>query len=199
MSKHWTEHSLKDFLYRIASDFVMQLEERMKSLPLSRSQLADKLEVGKSAVSQLLNNPGNLKLDTIIQYARAVKMKVAIVAYDDNDPDNERGPINSDIFRICWERQNKPADFWALEETQPDAKPEEHATVPAGPGAAYILPPGFSVRRGRSNPSWLSLGETLSDRLAKLEEAKDDIIPAQVSTQNVFADLGERQHAAIGR
>ncbi|MFH0958236.1 MAG: helix-turn-helix transcriptional regulator [Pseudomonadota bacterium] len=116
--KHWTERSVDDFLYRIAADFVAQLETKIHSESLNKADLAQKLGISKGRVSQILNNPGNLSLKTIIKFARALGMKIAIVAYDDKDHENERGPINSEIFRICWENSGKPADFWALEESQ---------------------------------------------------------------------------------
>lgn len=117
-AKHWTEENIKDFLYRISYDFVVQLEERLEQLNMKKSDLAKKLNVSKGRVSQLLNNPGNMTLDLMIQYARAVGLKLSVLAYDDDDKDNERGPINADVFRICWERANKPSDLLALQEPQ---------------------------------------------------------------------------------
>ena len=115
---HWTERSIKDFLYRIGADFVTQLEDVMESRGLKQVDLARRLELSEGRVSQLMNNPGNLTLSMIIKCARALDMKVAIVAYDDNDNENIHGPINSDIFRICWERAGQPLDFWSLNNVQ---------------------------------------------------------------------------------
>lgn len=119
--KHWTERSVDDFLHRIASDFVTQLENKIESEPLSKIKLAEKLGVSKGRVSQILNNPGNLTLRMIIKCARALGMKVAIIAYDDSDKKNERGPVNSEIFRVCWENFGKPLDFWSLEKPRATA------------------------------------------------------------------------------
>jgi len=113
---HWTERSLEDFLYRIAADFVAQLETKIQAESLNKADLAQMLGISKGRVSQILNNPGNLSLKTIIKFARALGMKIAIVAYDDKDYKNRRGPINSEIFRICWENSGKPTDFWSLKE-----------------------------------------------------------------------------------
>jgi transcriptional regulator with XRE-family HTH domain len=113
---HWTDRSLDDFLYRIAADFVAQLETKIQSESLNKTELAQRLRISKGRVSQLLNNPGNLSLKTIIRFARALGMKIAIVAYDDQDPQNEHGPIDSEIFRICWANSGRPADFWSLAE-----------------------------------------------------------------------------------
>lgn len=112
--KHWTATSTQDFLYRIASDFVEQLESRLESKNFSQDYLAQKLKLSKGRISQILNNPGNFTLNMIIRSARALGLKVAIVAYDDDDSDNERGPIDSEIFRMCWENSGKPSDFWEL-------------------------------------------------------------------------------------
>jgi hypothetical protein len=43
-------------------------------------------------------------------------MKVAVVAYDDGDPSNEKGPINSEIFSVCWSQCGRPRDFFDLQE-----------------------------------------------------------------------------------
>lgn len=113
--KHWTGRSIKDYLFSIVADFITQLETKMEALTLSQDEYAKKLKVSKGRVSQLLNHPGNFKLENIIKYAKALGMKVSIVAYDDNDPENKKGPINSEIFKMCWEQLGKPRDFWAMQ------------------------------------------------------------------------------------
>jgi transcriptional regulator with XRE-family HTH domain len=107
---HWTEESTGNFLFRVGADFVSQLLDKVES----QKDLAKKRNVSKGAVSQMLNNPGNLKLKTMIEYARALGMKIGVLLYDDDDKHNENGPIHPDIFRICWERNGKPKDFWSL-------------------------------------------------------------------------------------
>jgi transcriptional regulator with XRE-family HTH domain len=119
MNKNWTEQNIENFLSRITFDFITQLEKKMESLPITQAELAKKLKLSESRVSQILNGSHNLELKSIIKYARALGLKIAVVAYDDNDPDNTRGLINSEIFSICWERQEKPVDFFAFEESTP--------------------------------------------------------------------------------
>ena len=114
MTTHWTERSIEDFLFRIGADFIAQLEERMDSLNITQDKLSEALKVTKGRVSQVLNNPGNLTLKNVVKYSRALGIKVAIVAYDDNDPTNGLGPINSKIFTTSWEKIGKPKDFWEL-------------------------------------------------------------------------------------
>ena len=111
---HWTETSEDDFLYKIAADFIDQLRLMMEAQPVTQSELARRLHITKGRVSQILHDPGNLTLKQIIRYARALGLKVAIVAYDDDDRKNDRGPINSDIFRICWENSGCPNNFKQL-------------------------------------------------------------------------------------
>ena len=140
MKTHWTERSIKDYVFRIATDFVVQLENKMESLPISRDKLAKKLGVTKGRVSQVFNNPGNITLGKIVGYSKALNMKVAIVAYENDDPDNRKGPINSEIFKICWEKAGKPRDFWAFEETSEKIMDNMQATIPVTSAANQEIP-----------------------------------------------------------
>jgi transcriptional regulator with XRE-family HTH domain len=117
MKIHWTAQSIKDYLFRIASDFIAQLQNKMESLSISQDELARKLGITKGAVSLWLNHPGNISLGKMIEYARVLGMKVSVVAYEDDDPENKKGPIDSEIFKICWERAGRPRDFWDIQET----------------------------------------------------------------------------------
>ncbi len=115
---HWTNNGVENFQARITLDFVTQLEDRIEILPdMTKSKLAEKLGVTPGAVSQKLNSPDNLELKTITTYSRALGAKVAIVLYDDGDHDNNNGPVNSEIFAACWEKQGKPTDFRTLNPT----------------------------------------------------------------------------------
>lgn len=115
METHWTERSIEDYRFRIVADFISQIEEKMESEEISQGNLAELLGKSKGRVSQILNNPGNITLDNIVKLARVLEMKVSLVAYEDGDPTNRRGPINSEVFKICWEKMGKPSDFWAFE------------------------------------------------------------------------------------
>ena len=105
---HWTNQSVEDFVYRIGFDFIAQLEAYLASDGMDRSKFADAMGVSKGRASQILNNPGNLRLGTIVQCARALGRKVSIVAYDDGDPFNNNGPVSSGIFEKCWNYQGRP-------------------------------------------------------------------------------------------
>lgn len=113
-TRHWTERSIADFVHKISADFVTQIETRMDTDQISRKELAYRLRISMGRVSQVLNNPGNLTMKNVVQYSRILGMKVAIVAYDDGDAQNENGPINSEIFTRCWQSSGKPTDFFSL-------------------------------------------------------------------------------------
>jgi transcriptional regulator with XRE-family HTH domain len=111
--EHWTGRSIDDYLYQIAADFVDQLQLVMNSKPkpFSQADLAKKLGITKGRVSQIFNNPGNLTLKQIIRYARALGLDIALVAYTKKASESKPGPINSDIFRLCWEHCDSPDNF----------------------------------------------------------------------------------------
>jgi predicted XRE-type DNA-binding protein len=116
MKTHWTARSIKDYLFRIAADFIAQLQNKMEATNILQDDLAKRLGVTKGRVSQLINHPGNFSLRKMIEYAKALGMKVSVVAYDDNDTENKMGPIDSEIFKTCWEQLGRPRDFWTLQD-----------------------------------------------------------------------------------
>ncbi len=152
--KHWTERSTDDFLYKIGWDFVAQIERLIDSGETTQAALAEKLGVSKGRVSQVLNNPGNITLKNIVRYARALGKKVSIVAYDDGDPDNHKGPVNSEIFLTCWERAGGPADFFSLNDgssyttvlSLPDNRPNLQGVLGGGVDSSAGTLLTFGVR-----------------------------------------------------
>lgn len=115
-TNHWTTQSLGDFAYWVASDFTAQIESRLEEKEIGKNDFAGLLDVSVSRVSQVLNDPGNITLGNVVKYARALGMKVALVAYDDADPENEKGPITAEVFTKCWERLGSPNDLFELQE-----------------------------------------------------------------------------------
>jgi hypothetical protein len=111
---HWGNRSPECRRFQVAFDFIAQLEVFMGRRGVTATILARRLKVTKGRVSQVLNHPGNLTLGSAIEWARGVKVKVALVAYDDDDPMNLRGPINSQVFAECWRRCGCPRDFFDL-------------------------------------------------------------------------------------
>jgi hypothetical protein len=116
-SEHWTAGSIENFTYRIAADFLSQVETKIENGEISRAELAQRLSRTPGRVSQLLNNPGNLTVTSAVRLVRAAGMKVALVAYEDNDPDNNNGPVNSAIFNQCWKNMGAPTTFFEVVNT----------------------------------------------------------------------------------
>lgn len=107
--KHWTETSVEDFQFKVSFDFVEQLQEALRNQGTSQSEFATTLGLTKGRVSQIINNPGNLTLRSMVRWSRALGQKVSIVLYDDGDATNRDGPVDSEIFRKCWEIAGMPS------------------------------------------------------------------------------------------
>ena len=116
---HWTQDNVSDFVYTLSLDFFTQLEDRIHGSKLQQKEIAERLEVSPSAVSQMLNSPPEKpELETLVKYARAIGSKVSVVLYNDDDPNNERGPLFSGIFEQSWETLNRPRDLEELLEAK---------------------------------------------------------------------------------
>lgn len=126
-NRHWTARSGRDFQYSVLSDFLGQLEDEVARRGWNDAELARRWRRTPGRVSQVLNNPGNLTLRSMIELSRVLGMKLAIVAYDDADSKNERGPIPADVFVRAWEMAGKPTHMWQLEEQT--GKKSDAATV----------------------------------------------------------------------
>jgi len=113
---HWTSHSSREFAYSVCLGFTAQLELEMQRTGITRAALAEKLNKTAGRVSQVFNDPGNLSVKTMVDYARGLGMKVGIIAYDDGDPDNARGPINPEVFVRSWEFAGCPEDLHEIED-----------------------------------------------------------------------------------
>jgi transcriptional regulator with XRE-family HTH domain len=113
---HWTQNSPTDFVYSISSNFIAQIETKIEADDISQNEIASKMGKTDGRVSQVLNSPGNLSIRVMVELARAIGMKVSIVAYDDDDPTNENGPIDPDVFVKCWEKVGRPANLFEAEE-----------------------------------------------------------------------------------
>jgi len=126
--QHYTDKSDDAFVNRITFDFIAQVANRLETSQTKQNELAEKLNLSEGAVSQVLNLARmNLTLKTMVRYARALGMKVAVVAYDDHDPQNENGPVGSEIFGLAWEKIGKPRDVWQVNDavcgTQQNLRP----------------------------------------------------------------------------
>jgi hypothetical protein len=53
-----------------------------------------------------------------VDWARALDIKVVLVAYNDDDCANNCGPIFSGVFRKCWETLGRPSNAFDLDEAR---------------------------------------------------------------------------------
>ena len=84
----------------ITANFALQLDEASKS----------------ELVQDFLHKCEKITLESMIELARTLGMKVSVVAYDDGDPHNNHGPVDSEIFLRCWEKCGKPTTFFDVKE-----------------------------------------------------------------------------------
>lgn len=113
-TKHWTSNSIQNYTYRIASDFLAQVENHIEQFGPTKTELAERLQVTVGRISQMFN-PGNFTVGSAVRLGGGAGMKVALVAYYDGDTENEKGPINSEIFYRCWKHMGSPSNFFELE------------------------------------------------------------------------------------
>ncbi len=112
---HYTSENYEAFTERITLEFIGQIAQRLEQCKMSQTDLAKTLNVSESEVSQVLNlNRTNLTLKTMVRYASAVGMKPAVVAYDDGDPKNGKGPVGSQVFNFAWEAVGKPRNLQSI-------------------------------------------------------------------------------------
>jgi hypothetical protein len=144
---HWTQGSVANFVYDISSTFVAQLETKMEKDETSRSELAGRLNKSTGRVSQVFNDPGNLSLRVIVEYARELGLKVALVAYDDGDPTNDRGPLNPNVFVKCWEKQGRPSNLFEVNKIETTSFGDR---VTAAAPVTYVYWNGVALNAGQN-------------------------------------------------
>lgn len=117
---HWTGQSTntKKYRHRIIADVIEQLRARVETA----APISPFLSAEIRAASNGEWPPSSLSLNRLIKLVQAAGLKLSIVAYDDGDPANERGPVNAEIFVRCWQARGRPRDFFDLEEKAKDAQ-----------------------------------------------------------------------------
>lgn len=108
----WAPEDIDSFVKLVAHDLVSQVNQRMNDAGLSRRKAADYMDVTRARVTQMLNNPGNMTIRSMVRLVRVLGLKVSIVIYEDEDISD--GPIDPVVFLTCWERCGKPRDWFEL-------------------------------------------------------------------------------------
>lgn len=116
--KHWTEKSPEDFAYSIGSCFLDVIESRLDQIGEDRNWLILSLKLPKN----IFDKPYLLTLPMAALMARTVDLKVALVAYNDRDKSNKKGPIHACVFQKIWEAAGKPRDMWSVRDFKKDIK-----------------------------------------------------------------------------
>jgi len=174
MTTHWTAVSVDDFVHRLSFDFITQLAKRLKASPINRAECAAKLGISKGRVSQIFNNTSNLTLRKAVEYAQALGMKASVIAYDDHDPNNKNGPVNSEIFQICWNKAGRPTDFESAENITDISKTvttaESILALPDRKG--FVLTKKFARTAGNMRRTVSNHGTDLPDLMASTSDIK---------------------------
>ncbi|MCP3681286.1 MAG: helix-turn-helix transcriptional regulator [bacterium] len=115
--KHWTEDA-GAFRHWVVDEFVDVIKARLKEKNISQETFADMANCSKLAVLEILNKEEYqlLGISDMIKWARALGLKLSIVVYDDDDPDNKLGPVFAEAFVDLWDKCLRPRNFKALKE-----------------------------------------------------------------------------------
>ncbi len=66
----------EDVFNNLQSCFLAEVERRLKAKKMSKSQLAMRMGISRSAISKLLNTENNLSLQKISEIATALQIKI---------------------------------------------------------------------------------------------------------------------------
>ena len=72
------ENTIEYKIESIAFDIAMQIYKQMEKLGINKKDLAEKLNVSKSYITQLLKGKSNMTIETLIKVAEALGMTLQI-------------------------------------------------------------------------------------------------------------------------
>lgn len=105
---HWTSRDMHSYIFAVVSNFVIAVEIYMEEHGKNYKDLAKLLNAGIDEVMVKVNNPSTFSLADLYRWTKALGIKFIIFMYDDQDPSNIQGPLNTEILRQCWELLGKP-------------------------------------------------------------------------------------------
>ena len=112
---HWTSEP-EALAYAIAAELTGVVERRADKLKISLYDIANALGKTATHVQNLIHRPNDPSLRELVQLAKSVGFKVALVVYDeDNSEDETVAPVNGKIMEQCWRALGSPRDFFELE------------------------------------------------------------------------------------
>ena len=72
------ENTIENKIESVAFDISVQIYKQMKKLGINKKELAEKLNVSKSYITQLLKGKSNMTIETLIKVAEALGMTLQI-------------------------------------------------------------------------------------------------------------------------
>ena len=72
------ENTIEYKIESVAFDISVQIYKQMKKLGINKKELAEKLNVSKSYITQLLKGKSNMTIETLIKVAEALGMTLQI-------------------------------------------------------------------------------------------------------------------------
>lgn len=121
---HWTAQSTNSYQFSITVDVTDMISERMEEIGISQKELAARMNLSEGRISQILRDNANPTLATLINLCSAVGLKLGLLPYNDEDPQNQQGPVPASLFLECWSRMGKPLTFDDLDKVQVTPCPE---------------------------------------------------------------------------
>ena len=111
MPSHWTAESTEAYKYAICANFVSAVQKVIDTKNVTMTKIARELGVPKGDAQHLFDRPGNLTLEQMIIISRFLELDLSIVSYN-NYPNNERGPVNGQLFFKAWDEKGRAQDFF---------------------------------------------------------------------------------------
>jgi len=174
--KHWTEE-VGSFQNHVTEELLTALEDRLEAKGLNRRKFAELLGVSEGRVSQIFSDPGNLTLSKMIEWTRKLGLKLSILAYDDDDPDNVLGPVFADVFTGVWEVFEKPRDYEDL------ARVKQYCSGCSRRGVISAVPTFTSLMENVETPkSWRKEACSIEGMEASTEASRENrttVVPYQ--------------------
>lgn len=109
-NKHWTSRDNDSFKFAVLADFIDQVKDKLEKDGISIATFFKKLH-DPHYIALNFDNPDGLSVLNMADIIQALNLKMTILVYDDGDTENKTGPVNSEMFKTCWDLQGKPTTW----------------------------------------------------------------------------------------